>query len=565
MGKKYFINEKTSISCSSPDALTEALDFIENSLTAHGVNRKLMRRTEMLAEEIIYLIIKNASEGSNLKIQIKRFTGDTSINVSAHGAEFDPTMDYEGGVSAMADMEDEEAQQAIRSLLLKSQEDKLTFNHKGDSNYARILVGQASKTMLYFSVAALILGIILGALMRNVFPVSLASGISRYALYPIRTMFMNALEIIIAPVVFFSVVSCVSQLKELAELGKVAVKVMCFYAVTTIIAVSLGVTAGLVFKPGYFGYALPKTAGGEIIAGTAGQASILQTIIDIVPSNFITPLIESNSAQIIFIAALCGIAVGAIGKYTKLLYEFFEACNKLFLTVATYVTRFIPLAAFCSSAILVYTSERELLSSLAAYALTFLTSLLALMLVYSLLILIAAHLNPLRFFKNVSEGIISSFLLSSSTATMTNNIKICNQKLGISPKISNFAIPLGSTVNMDGDCLVLTVSGLFLARLYGLEMPPSVLVSFIFTIVLISFCSPEAPGAVSIALGVVLSQLGIPIEALGIVLGILPIINMFSTASNVAGDMVGSLIVAKSENLLDVNKFYGKNKKVRQK
>jgi Na+/H+-dicarboxylate symporter len=141
---------------------------------------------------------------------------------------------------------------------------------------------------------------------------------------------------------------------------------------------------------------------------------------------------------------------------------------------------------------------------------------------------------------------------------LPTSIRVCIGKLGISPKICKFSIPLGATVNMDGACIYLSVFSMFLARAYGVTVTPSMLLSLSITIVLLSLGAPGIPGSSVVFLGLVLHQIGVPLEAVGLVIAINPMIDMFDTMNNITGDLAASLIVAKSENLLDIDKFNNK-------
>ena len=164
-------------------------------------------------------------------------------------------------------------------------------------------------------------------------------------------------------------------------------------------------------------------------------------------------------------------------------------------------------------------------------------------------------LNPITFFKKNREGMLTSFTLSSSSAAMPTNMRICTDSLGISPKVCNFSIPLGATVNMDGTCIFLTITGLFLARAYGVTVPQSAMVSLAITIILLSLGCPGIPGASIVCLCVILANLGVPIEAIGLIMGINPFLQMANTMSNTTGDIAASLIVARSEGLLDLETY----------
>ena len=159
--------------------------------------------------------------------------------------------------------------------------------------------------------------------------------------------------------------------------------------------------------------------------------------------------------------------------------------------------------------------------------------------------------NPITFFRNVRESMLTSFILSSSSAAMPTTLRTCTDKLGISPKICNFSIPLGATVNMDGNCIFYAIMGLFLARAYGVAVPMSSMFSFSVTIMLLSFATPGVPGAGIIMLATVLKSISVPVEAIGLLMGMFSLMGMIQTMCNTTGDVAISLIVAKTENLLD--------------
>ena len=264
---------------------------------------------------------------------------------------------------------------------------------------------------------------------------------------------------------------------------------------------------------------------------------------------------ESNTLQIIFLAILLGIAVGMIGSYSRIIMDLFDACNQLFLTVTTLIAKLIPLAVFSSMFILITDTGTDSMKSIFGMGITVLLTLLCMMASYGVLILVIARLNPFIFFKKNLPGMLNAFSLSSSNAAMPMNIQICTDKMGISPKVCNFSIPLGATINMDGVSAYLAVATLFLAKMYGVEIPESALVSIVISIVMLSLGTPGVPGASLVCVGVLLNTVGVPIEAIGLVMGIDSVIDMFRTVSNTTGDMAVTLIVAKLENLLDVMKY----------
>nr|MCR5202190.1 dicarboxylate/amino acid:cation symporter [Lachnospiraceae bacterium] len=412
----------------------------------------------------------------------------------------------------------------------------------------------------YQTLFALALGLAFGFLMKLVIPHHISDGIKDYALSPFKTVFMNSLKIIIAPVIFFSLACCISQFKNLSDLGRIGSKVMGTYLLTTLLAVCVGLFYNHMVRPGKVGFALNSAnslSAPTVDVSTDASHSFLDTIIGIVPSNFLQPFLESNTLQLLFLAIICGIAVKTIGEYSKILTDFFEACNSLFLTITSAIAKFIPFAVFCSISMLIYDLGGSTIKHLGSYLCTVIVALLTMIPVYSLLVLLLTRTNPVTFFKNIKEGMLTSFSLSSSNAAMPTNMKVCTEKLGISPKVVNFSIPLGATINMDGFTVCLSITVLFFARGYNIPITGSALVSILLTIILLSMATPGVPGSSIVSICVLLKVANIPLEAASLFIAVYPMIDMVGTMTNTTGDMAATFIAAKSEKLVDMEVFKG--------
>ncbi len=543
--------------CSDKDTLKKGIGFVESTIKELGVDNKLSMRTVLMTEELIPQFIENSTPEGKIRISVRKFMGEISVTITSEGREFDPFESETDGLFLSNDISDKTKQRAIRSILLKSLENNLKFTHHNGVNTARITVGKSETKRLYLTALAAVLGLLIGFMIKTVLPEVISTNLEYYFLVPVKTMFFNALKIVIGPVVFFSIVTCFAQFKDLSELGRIAGKVMGFYLSTTAIAVAISITLSKVFSPGEFGAALDtvNSFAPDIEINPDIDTSIRSTIVDIVPDNFLSPILEGNMLQIIFLAVLCGLAIGRIGKYAPVMQKFFDGCNSVALEVTSMITRFIPLAVLCTTALVISKVELDSLLHLLSYVGVFTLGILCMLIVYGLAILIVGRLNPLTFFKKNLEGMVTSFSLCSSSAMMPVNMRICTEKMGISPKVSSFSIPLGATVNMDGSCINLTMSALFLAKMYGINVPTSTLISMAVTIILLSVGSPGVPGAGLVCIAVVLRCIGCPLEAVGLIMTVYPFVDLLITMSNTTGDMAATLVVAKSEHLLDERVF----------
>ncbi len=548
-----------TVSVTDKEYMSDALRFVEDALKKFRVPKGLLVRSELLAEEIIVAIKNHGTKDTKIDIRVTKRLGDVHIDIEGAGKEIDVRRLKKANVSdiddSQKDMDDPALEKAIRAIIVKAQGEKLKYSYDDGVNRISIAVGKAERSSLIMTLNALIFGIIFGLAARFIFPDWLSDGLCRFALDPVKTMFMNALRIIVGPVVFFSIVTCLSQFKNLSELGRVGAKVMGMYVITTVVAAAIALFFSRLFDPGVWGAGLSAATAEAVNISTDTDTSLLTTIINIVPDNFVKPFLESDTLQLIFLAVVCGIAVGAIGEYSKKLASLLEALNELFLAITTMFSRFIPLAAFCSVVLMIVQLGSETLMSLLGMCGVFFISVACMILVYGLLVMIIGHMSPVMFYKKAREGMLTSFALSSSSAAMPTNLHICTDKLGVAPKLASFSIPLGATVNMDGSSINLIVVGLFLAKMYAVPVTGSTLASLIVTVIMLSLGAPGVPGAGLVCLGIILEHLGAPIEAIGLVMAIDPFLDMFSTMNNVTGDMAVTTIVAKTEGMLDTDMY----------
>lgn len=539
--------------------MEHALNYVESGIEKYKKNRRDATMAMLTAEESIVCLMEHAPENSEIEITFKKMLGNVSLNISAPGDAFDISESRNIIGDMKLDGINADMEQAIRGLILRTQADTFRYKNRLHRNTIQISIKQSDRIQLYLTLGALLLSVLLGTIFKMVLPQAAQSGLNEYLLNPVKNMFLNALKMIIGPVVFFSIVSCLSQFDSLRDLGKIGAKVMGMYLFTTVLAVLVGLGAFFIIRPGDASLAAFVTDAANATIETASETkiSILDTIVNIVPSNFVKPFLEADMLQIIFMAIICGAAVGMIGDYSKPLKDFFEACNMLFLKITTLIVKVIPLAVLCSMTSLVMLTGTDMLLAIMSFVATFILALVAMVCVYCLVVLFFGRLNPLNLIKKHAPTMLTNFSLASSNAAMPFNISSC-QKLGISSKVCAFSIPLGATVNMDGSCIYMAVAGLFLAKVFGIELDGAAMFSMIFSIIVLSVGAPGIPGSGLVCLSVLLVQLGVPAEALSLIMGIDSILGMFRVAVNSTGDVAVSLIVAKSENLLDTEKYYAR-------
>ena len=523
--------------------------FASECLGEYGLKDEDLVKTGLKIEEAAGSIAAHTAPGREVTIVIWSFFGNVTVEISSHGERYSLYEDI-GQPALLDDSMGEAARDIIRGLLLKSMSEDIKYRHIHGTNKIGITVRRSKGAFLYRTLGSMALAILVGSLLSWLGHKQFNTDFDTYVLVPVKTMYMNALKMVVAPVVFFSIVSCIVRFSDISELGRVGGRILSLYFMTTVIAVAVGIGSYFLFRPGSL---LPSDAAIEsakTITSQTMNVSIKDMVINIVPSDFVQPFVESNMLQLIFLALICGIAAGMIGRYSDLVKSIFEAMNDLFLKITTLVIHFMPIAVFCSICSMMLNMGVSAVVSVFGIFGTFLFGLACMMLIYSLLMLIIGRIDPRPFLKKYPSTMLQVFSMASSNASIPLNME-ASAGLGIAQKIYSLSIPLGATVNMDGACVYMAVFALALAKTYGVTVTGASMTAVIISIIVLSIGAPGIPGSGLICLSVLLVQMGVPTEAIGLVMGIDPLVGMFRCMSNCTGDVAASVIVAKQERSLD--------------
>ena len=397
-------------------------------------------------------------------------------------------------------------------------------------------------------------GFILGAFFfyTNITPQFFEDFFSTYIFSLGGDIFKNLLRLIVVPLVFFSLVSGISSLTDMARLGSIAYKTVGLYLLTTAIAVSLALFFGWITNlgSGFSGDLVPTELAG-------GEASFYDTVMRIFPSNMFGAFVENNMLGIVFISILFGIALNATDSITGGLSKSFEKLNTVFLKIVLLVMQFAPIGVFCLIGTYVATKGLDIFGDVAQYVVLLIFVLVFhLIFTYSLILTIFARLNPLKFFAKMKDVMLFAFSTSSSAATIPVTLKTVTQDLGVKKDVGSFVVPVGATINMDGTAIMQGLATVFIAGITpGIELGLVEYVQIIFLAVITSIGTAAVPSAGIVTLTIILSQLGIPLEAIGLILAVDRILDMLRTSINVCGDAAVSCIVAKTERGLDEEVF----------
>lgn len=509
------------------------------------IKQKDILNSELLVEELFWRMV-NKGKTAQVKVQVvKRFFGGVQIKMTAEGSPYNPLVEVSDW--------DEDDEEYYRTLILKANRQKLSWFYKNNRNVITISVRSEKNLQLKLTLAGMVGGILCGVFMKEfVSPESIAL-ISENFITPLSTMFMNALSLVIAPVIFFSVACGIIGMNAGASVGRVGSKLVGLYLFTSLIASLVGLTVANLFFSGE----VPQI--GTIPTGAAienYEFSLIQFIVDIIPSNLVNPIADGNLMQAIFIAVLCGIALNALGDKLKVLREFFKDCNELFMKLVTMIIFFVPLVAFFAMINLVTGMGVDVVLMMGTLITAQLIGNGSMLGVYSLLIRVVGKLSPLPFLKKIPSLWAVPFATSSSAVTMPFTMNFCTKKMGVSPKISSFSIPIGVTINMDGGCIYLPAAAIMFIKMYGVAVDLNALMIIFSMNFILSIAGPAVPNASVIGIISITTIFGVPTDIAGILFCIATICDRICTCFNVTGDVAATVILARTENLTDENIYF---------
>jgi Na+/H+-dicarboxylate symporter len=391
----------------------------------------------------------------------------------------------------------------------------------------------------------LVLGVVVGLLFKD----------GARLLAPLGALFLNAIKMLIVPLVFVSLVAGITCMQDTAKLGRISVKTIAIYLVTTAFAVSIGLLFGALFTPGAD---MNMTASAAVEAKQA--PSLVEILVGLVPSNPVAAFAEGNILQIIVFAIALGVSMNLIGEKAAPAVKLFNSLAEVFYKLTDLVMRFAPIGVFALIAGVVANHGIEVLLPLAGViGVIYLASIAHLLLVYGGMLAMFARLSPLRFFQGIAPALAVAFSTSSSSGTLPVSIECARKNLGVSEGVAGFVLPVGATINMDGTAIYQGVLALFIAQAFGIDLNAGQYLMIILTATLASIGTAGVPGAGLIMLGLVLTSVGLPLEGVALIAGIDRILDMARTMVNVAGDLMTTTLVGSSENELDRSIYNGGN------
>lgn len=409
-------------------------------------------------------------------------------------------------------------------------------------------------------IIALVLAAVMGALTGTDATVF---GITWLLIYTfIGTLFLNALKMVVVPLVVSAIITGIASIAQQGGFGRLGLKTLGYYALTSFIAIMIGLVMVNLIQPGVSDQPPPQLSENaqvvEKIEGR-GMGDIAEVFLRMVPTNIVEAAAETQMLGLIFFSLLFGYFMMKINNpYKDTLYHFWQGVFEVMMQITEWVMKFAPLGVFGLVAASVAKTGFDQFANLALFFITVVLALGIHFFIVMLLILrfIGGVKNPWRHYKVMLPALLTAFSTSSSASTLPVTLGSVEKDAGVSNRISSFVLPLGATVNMDGTALYECVAALFIAQLFGVHLDFSQQFLIVVVALLTSIGVAGIPSASLVAISIILVSVGLPAEAIGLLLVVDRLLDMMRTTVNIFSDSVGAVVIARSEGEKQV---YGDN------
>ncbi|NEX21884.1 dicarboxylate/amino acid:cation symporter [Thiorhodococcus mannitoliphagus] len=387
-------------------------------------------------------------------------------------------------------------------------------------------------------------------------------GVSFYAVFEfVGKLFLNALKMLIVPLIVSSIIVGVAGLGGSDNLGRLGGKTLAYYATTSLFAILVGLLMVNLIQPGVvdgdpkevFGFHADTAALEEKVGGK-DSGDVVEVFLRMIPINVVEAAAQGQMLGLIFFSLLYGFFISRISEpYGRAQRSFFEGMFEIMMRITDLIMLFAPIGVFALVAKTVADTGLEAFGPLALF---FFTVVLALgahfLIVLPLLLYFVGGVSPLRHYSAMGAALLTAFSTASSSATLPITMECVEKNAGVSNRTTSFVLPLGATVNMDGTALYECVAALFIAQAYGLELTFTTQFLVVMLALLTSIGVAGIPAASLVAISIILGAIGLPLEGIGLILAVDRILDMMRTAVNVFSDSCGAVIIARSEGETNV-------------
>jgi len=361
-------------------------------------------------------------------------------------------------------------------------------------------------------------------------------------------LFIQLLKMVIIPLIIATMISGVISLGSFRRLGQLGARTFLYYFVTTALAVVTGLVLVNAIRPG----AGADIGGGRLIEQyQAGLTTWSDMILSLVPANVFDAMARTDVLPVIVFSLLFGAALLSLEKEGRSLRDVIDAFAKAIIRLTSWVIMLAPYGVFALVATMIVDFGWGALRSLAVYMVTVAVGLgIHFVVTLPLICAVLGRYSPARLFREVSAALITAFSSASSSATLPITMDTLEENTGVPRRYTSFVLPIGATVNMDGTALYEAVAVVFIAQAYGLDLTVSQQVLIFVTATLAAIGAAAIPSAGLFTMAIVLKAVGLPLEGVALIIGVDRILDMLRTTTNVWGDVVGTVVVARMDGAM---------------
>ncbi len=479
-------------------------------------------------------------------VTVKKRFGDVSVELVAHGEAVNPILSLTEWVDDEADL--------YNVNVLKANRERMGYARRNGANVVSIIIHEGGTKEISLTVLGLVLGLCCGALMKAVLPAETLLWVEGNINEPFEAMFMHSLTMMVAPVIFFAIIAGLTNMSETADIGKMGVH-MVVQSVGLVISFSaLGVGVGLLLFPGELTSlsGLFESGGGETVAG---GFSLKNMLVDIIPANLVDPFKGQNLLQVLFLAIFFGVVMNRLGEKARIAREIIEFMNSFCLCVMGIVVRFVPLIVFLSMMKLAFHTGPEVLVVLGKILFGCFFFIPLCFVLFAVILAVYGKTSPTVYLRKIFAFAPVPLAINSSNAALPKTLEFANERLGISPSLASFALPVGIQLHQAGSCAYLALPAMMMARVFDKSFTVDFVLCLIVYAFIFAYTMPPVPGAGLICMGSVFSAIGVPPETVMFFLCIEPLCDMAATVVNVGCNVASSLLVAKKFDMWDDKKY----------
>lgn len=523
------------------DSVVEIMEYLRQ--TAGKVTDEEFVRSRTILEETFLRLqagMNDPAMTATVKIQ-KRF-GDVSLIISAHGEAVNPIMDLTEWVEDEIDV--------YSANVLKANRDRMGYSRKNGANVISIKVHERSVNVPVRMLSAVVLGIVCGYILKSLASPGTIHVFDEYLMEPIAAMFIHAVDMMIAPVVFFNIMAGITKLAETADIGKIGTRLVAHSV--TLMAISAIISLGLCFL--LFSEEMAQLApmfeanGGKEVTETL---SFKELLVDIVPENVIDPFRGENLLQVLFLAILFGVIINRLAEYADTACNFIEFMSRFCTKVMETVCAFEPIVVFVAMMEMALNLEPGIFIDFGKVILCSILGLIVSMGLYGLFLRVYGGINPRMFFRKIIPFSSLPFANTSSSSSLPHTLEFAHEKLGIASNLASFSVPVGINLHMAGACYFLAAPAVMMIQVLGVPVNLETLLCLALYVCILPYIMPPVAGGGVIALATVFAVVGVPPSAVVFFIFLEHLTGMFETVNNVMANVASSLLLAKKCDMWD--------------